>query len=77
MKQGLVVLCEAGCTWLVDDGTRLMPEDEEDWMRVDRGFRRLLEKRGIHYFVIPKEVTDLDERVQLVDGRIREFGRGV
>jgi hypothetical protein len=62
--------CEAGCSWLVDDGTRLMPEGDEDWMRVGRAFRHLLDRSGIEYHVIPKDMTDLAERVQLVKKRI-------
>ena len=27
MKDGVVILCEAGCHWLEDDGTRIMPND--------------------------------------------------
>ena len=66
MKAGIVVLCEAGCGWLIDDGTRLMPDDLEAWMRVDAAFRRLLEVRGIDYTVIPKGMASLDERVYVV-----------
>ncbi|KAF1828998.1 hypothetical protein BDW02DRAFT_574390 [Decorospora gaudefroyi] len=66
MKAGIVFLCEAGVEWLVDDGTRLIPLDEADWMRVDVAFRRLLEAQGIEYTVIAKTVEDLQERVELV-----------
>ena len=66
MKQGIVFLCEAGTRWLFDDGTRLMPDNEEKWMEVDRTFRQLLEARSIEYRVIPNKVHDLGERVRLV-----------
>ncbi|KAF2731272.1 hypothetical protein EJ04DRAFT_498986 [Polyplosphaeria fusca] len=66
MKAGIVFLCEAGCSWLVDDGTRLMPLDEREWMRVDATFRELLDARGINYTVVPKITEDLQERVELV-----------
>jgi len=66
MKNGLVILCEAGCTWLVDDGTRLMPQDMEDWLRLNSAFHEVLEKLGINKLVIPKSVPDLQERVQIV-----------
>jgi hypothetical protein len=66
MKNGIVVLCEAGSQWLVDDGVRLMPNDMEEWIYVDRAFRGLLERRGMSYFVLPKYMTDLTKRVEYV-----------
>ena len=66
MERGLVFLCEAGTRWLVDDGTRLMPESEAEWFKVDMAFRRLLEARGIRHSIIPKELYESDERVSLV-----------
>jgi nicotinamide riboside kinase len=66
MKNGLVVLCEAGCTWLVDDGTRLMPKNLDDWMRVDTAFHEMLKTVAIDKIVIPKTLTELQERVQVV-----------
>jgi hypothetical protein len=39
MKTGIVMLCEAGCCWLVNDGIRLMPIDVEGWMIIDTAFR--------------------------------------
>lgn len=71
MKQGIVIVCEAGCHWLIDDGTRLMPTDMEDWKRVDAAFRDLLKARGISYCVISKDMADLDERVEWVKGLIK------
>ncbi|KAF2750908.1 hypothetical protein M011DRAFT_396330 [Sporormia fimetaria CBS 119925] len=66
MKAGIVILCEAGCSWLVDDGTRAMPGDTANWMAIDRTFRDLLAARGISYTVISKDMTDIDDRVQFV-----------
>lgn len=66
MRKGLVVLCEAGCSWLVDDGTRLMPKDLEDWKRVDAAFRRLLKAMAIDVIVIPHTMSDLQDRVDVV-----------
>ncbi|CAO2656610.1 Nn.00g054130.m01.CDS01 [Neocucurbitaria sp. VM-36] len=66
MKEGIVFLCEAGCQWLIDDGTRLMPTDSTDWMRVDDTFRKLLETRGISYSVVSKDMVDLRQRVEFV-----------
>jgi nicotinamide riboside kinase len=70
MKEGVVVLCEAGCTWLVDDGVRLMPNDMEEWTRVDAAFRDLLQKRGIEYTIISKDMVDIRTRVEFVQALI-------
>jgi nicotinamide riboside kinase len=70
MKKNIVVLCEAGCHWLVDDGVRLMPNDMEEWTCVEAAFRDLLEKRGISYSTIPKDMADLDMRVRHVQALI-------
>lgn len=66
MKNGIVILCEAGCTWLTDDGIRLMPEGLDDWMRVDSTFRKLLDARGITYRIISKDMINLQERLETV-----------
>jgi nicotinamide riboside kinase len=70
MKESIVVLCEAGCRWLVDDGVRLMPADTEEWTRVDATFRDLLQKRGIGYSIISKDVVDIGARVEFVQALI-------
>jgi ABC-type branched-subunit amino acid transport system ATPase component len=66
MKAGVVMLCEAGCSWLADDGTRLMPTGTEEWMLIDDAFRKLLAVRGICYTLVPSHVVSLEARVQLV-----------
>ncbi|KAK5170251.1 uncharacterized protein LTR77_004837 [Saxophila tyrrhenica] len=66
MKQGLVFVCEAGCSWLVDDGTRLMPKDQEEWRRIDQAFRQLLQERGIEYVLVPSSVVGMRDRVDIV-----------
>ncbi|EAT77663.1 hypothetical protein HBI56_195500 [Parastagonospora nodorum] len=72
MKKGIVIVCEAGCTWLIDDGVRLMPKDMEEWMCVDTAFRDLLKTRGIHFSIISKDTTDLNERVEYVEKAIQD-----
>jgi hypothetical protein len=66
MKQGIVFLCEAGCSWLVDDGTRLMPSGVEEWMKTESVFREQLVARDIKYSIVPRDMGSLQERVQLV-----------
>lgn len=66
MKKGIVILCEAGCRWLTDDGVRLMPKDVEDWMRVDLAFRDLLKTRGIRFSILSKDVEVLEDRIDCV-----------
>jgi nicotinamide riboside kinase len=75
MKEAIVILCEAGCHWLTDDGMRLMPTDVEDWGRVDGAFRDLLKARGIGYSVISKDLVDLDKRVGYVRSLINASQR--
>ncbi|KAF2109359.1 AAA domain-containing protein [Lophiotrema nucula] len=70
MKEGIVFVCEAGCSWLVDDGTRLMPEDMEGWMQIDGAFRELLEARAIPYTIISRDLDALEDRVKLVQDAI-------
>ena len=66
MKKGIVILCEAGCRWLQDDGVRLMPKNIEDWMRLDVAFRDLLKARGIGFFILSKDVEELKDRIECV-----------
>ena len=66
MKNGLVVLCEAGCEWLVDDGIRLMPKDKEDWIQMHRLFCGLLDEVGLKYVVLPTGVQSVESRVEFV-----------
>jgi hypothetical protein len=66
MRVGTVVLCEAGCSCLQDDGMRLMPDGLESWMRIDVAFRDLLDTCKIDYVVCPNGVIDFSDRVQFV-----------
>ncbi len=66
MGQSLVVVCEAGADWLIDDGVRLMPEDKADWTALHDLFCSLLRDAGLDYVVLPCEVKDIGERVQFV-----------
>jgi nicotinamide riboside kinase len=70
MKDGIVILCEAGCHWLVDDGTRMMPNDGTQWTQIDDAFRNLLQSQGIGYSIVSKDLADLGERVAYARGRI-------
>jgi len=72
MRTGLVFLCEAGCTWLEDDGLRLMPKDEEDWHRFDRVFCNLLDARDIAYHVVLRDMT-VEDRVSFVLEGVRRW----
>lgn len=68
MGQSLVVVCEAGADWLMDDGVRLMPEDKEDWVAFHELFCSSLNDAGLEYIVLPCKMKDLDERVHFVLG---------
>lgn len=66
MGRSLVVVCEAGADWLVDDGVRLMPENKEDWVAFHNLFCELLRDAGLDFVVLPCEMKDLAERVRFV-----------
>jgi hypothetical protein len=65
MKRSLVILCEAGSTWLVDDGVRLMPMDLNDWQKVHDAFQMLLSRLGITYLLIKKDQS-VESRIALI-----------
>lgn len=69
MKEGRVFVCEAGCEWLIDDGVRWLPDDSRHWDEFDRAFRNLLEQRKINFQVVPRDVTQIHERVEMVLAR--------
>ena len=66
MGRSLVVVCEAGADWLVDDGVRLMPENKEDWVAFHDLFCELLRDAGLDFVVLPCEMKHLAERVRFV-----------
>lgn len=72
MRTGLVVVCEAGGEWLLDDGVRLMPEDRAAWLEVHEEFCRILSEVKIDFQVLPASLRELDARVQFVVRRWQE-----
>ncbi|KAL8833640.1 MAG: hypothetical protein Q9170_004161 [Blastenia crenularia] len=68
MRKGLVIVCEAGGDWLIDDGVRLMPEDRNAWIRMHSVFCEMLDDLGIEYQVLPTTTADIARRVELVLG---------
>lgn len=66
MKQSLVVLCESGCSWLTDDGVRLVPPSATAWLRFDQTFKQLFEARGIRYVTVPAKLIHIEARIGLV-----------
>ncbi|ORY59518.1 AAA domain-containing protein [Pseudomassariella vexata] len=65
MARSLVIVCEAGANWLVDDGVRLMPSGEE-WMETHRDFCQVLKSAGLKYEILPWRIGIMDERVKFV-----------
>ncbi|RPA82104.1 hypothetical protein BJ508DRAFT_414357 [Ascobolus immersus RN42] len=76
MREGLVIVCESGVSWLVDDGVRLMPVDAEEWKALHDQFVKVLGEEGIPHTVLPKEVVALEERVDFVLNCLREDRTG-
>lgn len=66
MAQSVVIVCEAGMDWLVDDGVRLMPKGREDWLRFHEEFCLLLTETNLPYYVLPSSIQDSTRRVQRV-----------
>lgn len=66
MRSALVIVCEAGVTWLVDDGVRLMPKSLPDWMQLHHLFCRRLEALGLDFAVLPRDLEDRDARLRFV-----------
>jgi predicted ATPase len=58
MKDSVVIVCQAGADWLLDDGVRLMPEN--------RLFCSCLDEWGLDYEVLPWTLMDIDKRVDFV-----------
>jgi len=75
MRGSLVVVCEAGVGWLSDDGVRLMPENVEEWNAFHELFCGLLEREGVSYVVLPRDVGSVAERLRFVLERYSELCR--
>ena len=70
MKDGVVVVCEAGGEWLIDDGVRLMPDDRMAWYEMHTRFCTTLNDLGVSHTVLPSSISQLETRVQFV---VREW----
>ncbi|KAL9001669.1 MAG: hypothetical protein Q9188_005362 [Gyalolechia gomerana] len=66
MKRGLVIVCEAGGEWLIDDGVRLMPEDRDAWLQMHATFCEMLSELDIEYHVLPASISSLANRIEFV-----------
>ena len=66
MKEGLIIVCEAGVPWLSDDGTRLMPKSMVEWTEIHEMFCRRLETLKLNFHVLPKQITALTDRRDFV-----------
>ncbi|KIX05705.1 uncharacterized protein Z518_03677 [Rhinocladiella mackenziei CBS 650.93] len=71
MLQGIVVLCEPVPAWLFDDGVRLMPNDNTEWLELHAIFISLLQQCDIPFEILSGTTTDIGERVEFVVGRWR------
>lgn len=69
LQNSLVIICEAGADWLIDDGVRLMPTSKDDWVAFHSLFCTSLEAAGVKYFVLPYSMTGSTERVDFVIGK--------
>lgn len=69
MQKSLVIICEAGADWLIDDGVRLMPTSKDDWVAFHSLFCASLEAEGVEYIVLPHSMVGSTERVDFVVGK--------
>ncbi|KAI4196046.1 MAG: hypothetical protein LQ346_003301 [Caloplaca aetnensis] len=72
MRSGIVIVCESGGEWLVDDGVRLMPQDRDAWLQMHDAFCEMLEELSIVYHVLPVSMPDLRSRVDFVVQRWKD-----
>ncbi|KAL8732306.1 MAG: hypothetical protein Q9166_002878 [cf. Caloplaca sp. 2 TL-2023] len=77
MKAGLVILCEPGGEWLIDDGVRLMPQDKAEWFELHSHFMAILSKCDVEYRVLPCSISRLEERVDFVVDAWRRKWSGI
>lgn len=66
MQGSLIVVCEAGASWLTDDGVRLMPASVDEWKAFHDLFCRILSRMGLDFGVLSNSVADLGDRVKFV-----------
>ena len=66
MEQGVVILCEAGGEWLVDDGVRLMPRDKQAWLEMHQTFCEILDKMDMEHYILPSSISKIETRVEFV-----------
>ncbi|PWY65676.1 hypothetical protein BO94DRAFT_529072 [Aspergillus sclerotioniger CBS 115572] len=72
MKNALVIVCEPGNeSWLTSDGVRMKCYDTEEWRSLGRAFRAALQKHGIKFVAIPRELENLEQRVHFVESLLR------
>jgi len=73
-RRTLVILFEPVEEFAVDDGTRMVVENMEQWMECLRAFERILEKAGITSFErLGPETIDLGERVRKVKNWVQQM----
>ena len=76
MREGVVLLCEAGNRdFLIDDGVRYMPSYEE-WEGMNDVFKRLLKSNDIVYHLLSKDFVDMDARLKDVIAILEFYGMG-
>ncbi|KAI4116476.1 MAG: hypothetical protein LQ345_003108 [Seirophora villosa] len=77
MRSGLVIVCESGGEWLINDGVRLMPQDREAWLQMHGVFCEMLDRISIEYHVLPSATRDINERIEFVLTRWRVLCEGL
>ncbi|KAL8732801.1 MAG: hypothetical protein Q9181_003828 [Wetmoreana brouardii] len=66
MRAGVVVVCEPCREWLIDDGVRLMPQDQTEWLELHSQFVDLLTGSEVRYTMLPCSISRLEDRIDFV-----------
>jgi nicotinamide riboside kinase len=72
LSDALIVVCEPVLAWSYDDGTRLMPTDDAEWIQLHATFSQFLERLGLAYVILSKDITDQQSRVDFVMGKLED-----
>ncbi|KAL9044092.1 MAG: hypothetical protein Q9214_002746 [Letrouitia sp. 1 TL-2023] len=71
MRHSLIIVCEPGADWLIDDGVRLMPDNIQAWNNFHHLFCACLDSLDLPYAVLPKNTRDLHQRTDFVIRRMQ------
>lgn len=66
LQRATVIVCEPVEDWLFDDGTRLMPQDTDEWLLLHETFCTILKQHNVQYTVLPAEILGITSRILFI-----------